>query len=83
MIDDSAAERGAISKYWPQACVLLCTFHFLQRMWTWLHDGKNKIYKDDRVLCISEVRKLVYAKNEETLQTLYKGAQTFYYSQIS
>ena len=37
-------------------------------MWTWLHDGKNK---DDRVVCISEVRKLVYAKNEETLQTLY------------
>ena len=32
MIDDSSAERGAISKCWPQACVLLCTFHFLQRM---------------------------------------------------
>ena len=30
MIDDSAAERGAISKCWPQACVLLCTFHSLQ-----------------------------------------------------
>lgn len=31
MINDSSAERGAISKCWPQSHILLCTFHFLQR----------------------------------------------------
>ena len=33
MIDDNSAERGAITKCWPKACVL-CTFHFPQRQWT-------------------------------------------------
>ena len=33
MIDDSSTERGAISKCWPNACILLCTFHFLQRQY--------------------------------------------------
>lgn len=27
MIDDSSAERGALSKFWPRAHILLCTFH--------------------------------------------------------
>ena len=36
LIDDSTAERGAITKCWPKTCVLLCTFHFLQWKWIWL-----------------------------------------------
>ena len=43
MIDDSISERLAIEKAWPSATILLCTFHFLQRRWTWLHDGKNGV----------------------------------------
>ena len=38
---DSTSERLALEKAWPSATVLLCTFHFLQRRWTWLHDGKE------------------------------------------
>ena len=71
MIDDSSAERGAITKCWPKACVLLCTFHFLQRQWTWLYEGKNKINKDDRVTLIQEIRKLVNAPTEDSLTSLY------------
>ena len=41
MIDDSSSERTAINKAWPSAVVLLCTFHFLQRRWTWLQDGQK------------------------------------------
>lgn len=66
MIDDSSAERGAITKCWPQVRVLLCTFHFLQQQWTWLYEGKNKISKDDRVTLIQEIRQLV-----NTLQSLF------------
>ena len=43
MIDDSIAERLAVEKAWPSATVLLCTFYFLQRRWTWLHDAKNGV----------------------------------------
>lgn len=71
MIDDSSAERGALSKCWPSACILLCTFHFLQRQWTWLHEGKNQIQKDDRITIISELKNLVYARSETNLQSLY------------
>ena len=44
MTDDSSPERDALSKVWPSALLLLCTFHFLQRRWTWLWDAKNGIH---------------------------------------
>ena len=69
MIDDNA-ERGAITKCWPKARVLVCTFHFL-RQWTWLCEGENIINKDDRVTLIQEIRKLVNAPTEEYLMSLY------------
>ena len=34
MIDDSSAERNAITSVWNSTTTLLCTFHFLQRRWT-------------------------------------------------
>jgi len=30
MIDDSTVEHATLSKSWPSASILLCTFHFLQ-----------------------------------------------------
>ena len=41
MTDDSSAECNALRMMWPDANLLLCSFHFLQRNWTWLHDGSN------------------------------------------
>ena len=58
MIDDSSAKRGAINKCWPNACILLCTFHFLRRQWTRLYEGKNKISKDDQVTLIQKLKNL-------------------------
>lgn len=43
MTDDSGVARRALSNIWPKATLLMCTFHFLQRRWTWLFDAKNKI----------------------------------------
>ena len=53
MIDDSTSERLTLEKAWPSATVLLCTFHFLQRRWTWLHDGKNGVTKHAERLVLS------------------------------
>ena len=72
MIDDSISERLAIEKAWPSATILLCTFHFLQRRWTWLHDGKNGVTAhSDRLVLIKKLQNLVYASNEEFLTRYY------------
>ena len=68
MIDDSIVEHTALSVTWPSARILLCTFHFLQRRWTWLYEGKNCIQKEDRVTLIQLVRSLVYSKSEVELK---------------
>ena len=72
MIDDSTSERLAIEKAWPSATILLCTFHFLQRRWTWLHDGKNGVIKHgDRLVFIKKLQNMVYATKEELLIRYY------------
>ena len=72
MIDDSTSERLAIEKAWPSATILLCTFHFLQRRWTWLHDAKNGVIKHgDRLVFIKKLQHMVYATKEEFLIRYY------------
>ena len=71
MIDDSMAEQSAIQRAWPSSRLLLCTFHFLQRRWTWLHDARNRICQNDRVILIGKLKELVYAKTEIILNCLY------------
>ena len=72
MIDDSSAERNALTTIWKSATPLLCTFHFLQRRWTWLHDSKNGVrIKEHRITLIKGMKELVYAENEDQLEELY------------
>lgn len=71
MIDDSATEREAISQIWPRAYVLLCSFHFLQRRWTWLYDSKNKIEHEHRTILIGKIKELLYSKSEKELIETY------------
>ena len=72
MIDDSSAERNALTTIWRSAIPLLCTFHFLQRCWTWLHDSKNGVrIKEHRIMLIKAMKELVYAENEDQLEELY------------
>ena len=76
MIDDSNTERNALTSVWPSTTPLLCTFHFLQRRWTWLHDSKNGVkVKEDRITLIKKVKELVYAEGEEKLDNLYLQLQ--------
>ena len=49
MTDDSGTEKDVLRSVWPNSIQLLCIFHFLQRRWTWLYEGKNKIQQQDRV----------------------------------
>jgi len=72
MTDDSSAERNALHDVWPHAWLLLCTFHFLQCKWTWLHSGANRITNTDCQILMSKTKQLVYAKSEIMLEQLYK-----------
>ena len=72
MTDDSSSERGVIQGFWQHANILLCTFHFLQRRWTWLYEAKNRIHKADRITLLSKMKEFVYAQTEEELQRTYE-----------
>ena len=72
MIDDSSTVREAFKELWPDVTTLMCTFHFLQRRWTWLLDGKNRILHDDSVTLIQKVKDLVYAKTTKALKERYQ-----------
>ena len=72
MIDDSSSEKGAFREFWPNATILMCTFHFLQHRWTWLHDANNRIHNNDRVCLIQKVKGLVYAKSVQDLTAKYQ-----------
>ena len=61
MTDDSASEQAALRQAWPSTTLLLCTFHFLQRRWTRLWEGKNKIREEHKKLLINQVKDMVYA----------------------
>lgn len=76
MTDDSSAERNAIHSVWPEICLLLCAFHFLQRRWTWLHDGKNRIANQHRQILINKVKQLVYADTQQQLKQRYTEFQS-------
>jgi len=71
MTDDCSAERNAIQKVWQNARLLLCTFHFLQSKWTWLHNGQNRICNGDRQLLMLKTKNLVYAASESQLLNLF------------
>ena len=75
MTDDSSAERNATQKVWPDARLLLCTFHFLQSKWTWLHNANNHVRNEDRQLLMLKTKKLVYASSEMELLSLYSEFQ--------
>ena len=69
--DDSAAERDGLRRVWPSTKLYLCIFHFLQSIWRWLLHTDNKIHKDERQYLMNQVRKLVYAKTETSLESEY------------
>ena len=77
MTDDSSPGHEALSHAWKSATLLLYTFHFLQRCWTWLHDAKHGVHnKEHNTVLISKVEELVYEKTEKKLELLYKSLQS-------
>ena len=72
MTDVSMTEKGALKTMWPSSTKLY-TMHLplLPKEVTWLWEGKNKIYKDDRAVLINLVKTQVYAQSEIILNQRY------------
>jgi len=81
MTDDSTSERNAIRNVWPQAMVLLCTFHVLQACWRWLWNARNDISRHDRPQLLNVLRGLVNAVTEAECQSKYSEFQVSALSQ--
>ena len=67
MTDDCDAERQALSGAWPSSVLLLCIFHVLQALWTWLWNQQNKIENKDRQVLLLKFRAVLYAETQEEL----------------
>lgn len=72
MTDDRNTDKQALKTAWPNAIQLLCTFHFLQRRWTWLYEGRNQISSQDKSSLISLIKEMVYAESGSHLEKFYK-----------
>ena len=70
--DDSQAERDGLRRTWPNSSMYLCVFHFLQSMWRWQLNSKNKINIQHRQYLMQLMRNIVYAKTEENLDHKYE-----------
>ena len=86
MTDDCDAERLALAETWQDAVLLLCVFHVLQAMWTWLWDSKHKIEHNDRQILLILFRNVLYAQTDEELsdrlEELYADDTVHKYSQF-
>ncbi|XP_041468587.1 uncharacterized protein LOC121418660 isoform X2 [Lytechinus variegatus] len=72
--DDCLAERKALSSVYPDASLLLCTFHILQAVWRWLWDGKHNIEKCHRQSLFNHMKQMVYAPSIAEVDAAYDHA---------
>lgn len=63
MTDDCSAERSALQDIFPEARLLLCTFHVCQALWRWLWDKEHNIDKADRPNIMGNFQKVLYGES--------------------
>ena len=71
--DNNDEERKALNAVWPDSVRLLCVFHLLQAIWRWLMDKQNGISSADRPEVIKELRHIVHAESQESLEKAYEN----------
>ena len=80
------ARRNALSCARPHSVLLLCIFHVLKAVWTWLWDSKHSIATSDRAVLINVFRQVLYAENEsdlaDRLEEMYSDPTVLKYPQF-
>ncbi|XP_025088476.1 uncharacterized protein LOC112560678 isoform X1 [Pomacea canaliculata] len=74
LTDDSSAERQSLQAAFPEATLLLCTFHVLQAAWRFLWEARNNIQKESRPHLLSIIKKMVYAQSDDEIVNVYDNA---------
>ncbi|KFM81580.1 hypothetical protein X975_03649, partial [Stegodyphus mimosarum] len=64
MMDGDLKEKNALSSVWPNATYLLCQFHVLKAMCSWLCNVKNEIPACDRQEIFFRFKDAMYVKTE-------------------
>ena len=73
MTDNCSELRDALAYMWPNAALLLCSFHILQQVWRWLFEKHHNVSSFDRTEIMMKFKKLVYEKNEELFEELFES----------
>ena len=63
--DDDAAERNSLQQTWPETVLLLCVFHHLQALWSWLWKSEHNIPKDDRPILFNLFKRVLYTETTD------------------
>lgn len=71
MTDDCSALRTSLAGTFPEATMLLCTFHVLQAAWRYLWNASTGVPINNRQELFSLIKKLLYSKDTETLAQNY------------
>lgn len=67
-------EQRVLEKQFPGSTILLCEFHVLETVWSWLLDASNGISDNsDRHILYLQFKTLVYAIDAETLESLHNS----------
>ncbi|XP_025105409.1 uncharacterized protein LOC112570910 [Pomacea canaliculata] len=74
LTDDSSAERQSLQATFPEATLLLCTFHILQATWRFLWEARNNVKKESRPHLLSIIKKMVYAQSDDEIINVYDNA---------
>lgn len=73
MTDHSTSERNGIAQVFPNARLLLCTFHILQALWRHLWKKEVEIPEINTAQLYSSIRQLIYERNEVELYAKYNA----------
>ena len=73
--DDDSAERNSLKYSWPQAFLLLCHFHLLNAVWSWLWKAEHKIERTDRPILLNLFKKVVYSESTEKFDKNIRNMQ--------
>ena len=78
MTDNCSELREALYEVFPDATLLLCTFHILQQVWRWLFDKNHAIQPTDRIEIMQFFRKIVHVREivefEEMLTEFFESS---------
>lgn len=64
LTDNDLKERQPLQRLFPQSRLLLCQFHMLKAVWSWLCDSKHGVSRDDRQEVYMVFKSVLYAPTE-------------------